>query len=61
MEKTEDKNMIIFIFSKKKMTDCTFKYTTYKVKSLNFLALSILLEWAKRKLFARILLEHLKS
>lgn len=60
MEKTEDKNMIIFIFSKK-MTDCTFKYTTYKVKSLNLLALSILLEWAKRKLFARILLEHLKS
>lgn len=43
------------------MTDWTFKYTTYKVKSLNFLALSLLLEWAKRKLFSLILLEHLKS
>lgn len=50
-----------YFYFLKKTTDCTFKYTTYKVKSLDFLALSLLLEWAKRKLFARILLEHLKS
>lgn len=36
-----------YFYFLKKMTDCTFKYTTYKVKSLNFLALSLLLEWAK--------------